>query len=130
MQSGGCDEHALFRQKEAKGKLDAEFVTEKTEQVRIRRMQTEMAVAKARGELVERSLVEKQAAFLFVALRQKILSTPQTYCRRLLGISDAKVMNAKLKEMSLSMLEELRNLPERVTDPNWLDTLEKDDGGK
>jgi hypothetical protein len=24
------------------------------------------------------------------------------------------------------MLEELRHLPERVTDPHWLDTLEKD----
>jgi hypothetical protein len=35
-------------------------------------------------------------------------------------------MNAKLREMSLSMLEELRNLPERVTDPHRTDTLEKD----
>jgi hypothetical protein len=51
------------RQKEAKGKLDVEFVAEKTEQVRIRRMQTAMAVAKARGELVESSFVEKQPRF-------------------------------------------------------------------
>jgi hypothetical protein len=29
-------------------------------------------------------------------------------------------MARRLKEMSLSMLEELRSLPERVTDPNWL----------
>jgi hypothetical protein len=35
-------------------------------------------------------------------------------------------MSAKLKEMSLSMLEELRHLPERVTDPHWLRELEED----
>ena len=34
-------------------------------------------------------------------------------------------MARRLKEMSLSMLEELRSLPERVTDPHWLETLEK-----
>jgi hypothetical protein len=29
--------------------------------------------------------------------------------------------------MSLSMLEELRHLPERVTDPHWLDKLEEEE---
>jgi hypothetical protein len=44
----------------------------------------------------------------------------------LLNISDPNEMARRLKEMSLSMLEELRSLPERVTDPHWLETLEKD----
>jgi hypothetical protein len=57
--------------------------------------------------------VVKQASFLLVALRQKILAIPQTYSRRLLGINDQMAMSVKLKAMSLSMFEELRHLAER-----------------
>jgi hypothetical protein len=76
--------------------------------------------------LIAKELVVKQAAYLLVALRQRILAIPQTYCRRLLNISDPKAMQAVLKTMSLSMLEELRHLPTRVIDPHWLESLEKD----
>jgi hypothetical protein len=34
--------------------------------------------------LIQKDLVEKQAAFLLVSLRQKILMTPQSYARRIL----------------------------------------------
>ena len=57
---------------------------------------------RARCDLVTKDLVQKQAAYLLVALRQRILSLPQTYARRLLGITDQKEMAAKLKEMSRS----------------------------
>src|SRR4029077_13188557 len=42
---------------------------------------------------------EKQAAYLFVALRQKILAIPHSHCRRLLNISDPNEMARRLKEM-------------------------------
>jgi hypothetical protein len=61
-------------------------------------------------------------------MRQKILGIPQTYSRRLLNISDRKEMAVRLKEMSFSVLNEIKHLPERVTDPNWLDKLENGDG--
>jgi hypothetical protein len=86
-----------------------------------------MLLAKAREELIEKRLVEKQAAYLLVSLRQKILNLPATYGRRLLGITDAKVMQAQLKEVAVSLLEELRDLPAKVTNPNWLETVEDDD---
>jgi hypothetical protein len=35
-------------------------------------------------------------------------------------------MAAKLKEMALSVLNEIKDLPSRVSDPNWLQTLEGD----
>ena len=110
----------------AQHKADAELAKERTEGLRIKRMQNQLVLAKARGELIPKALAQQQAGFLLVALRQKILSIPQTYSRRLLGINDAKEMSAKLKEMSLSMLEELRCLPERITDPNWLESLEEE----
>ena len=94
--------------------------------VRVNRMRGEMLLAKARDELVTKELVERQAAYLLVALRQRILSLPQTYARRLLNISDQKEMAAKLKEMALSVLNEIKDLPSRVSDPDWLSKLEED----
>ena len=37
-----------------------------------------MLLAKARGELVAKSLVERQSAWLLIAMKQKILAVPQT----------------------------------------------------
>jgi hypothetical protein len=59
-----------------------------------------------------------------------MLSAPQTHARELLGITDARVMADKLRAMMISMLEELRHLPERCTDPRWMDRLEEEDGTK
>ena len=75
--------------------------------------------------MIEKTLVEKQAAFLVVSLRQKILQIPHTYARQLLGISDARVMSDKLREMWISILNDIKNVPQQVTDPHWLETLEE-----
>jgi hypothetical protein len=53
---------------------------------------------------------------------------PQAYTRQLLGITDAHVMSTKLREMALSLLNELKDLPKKVTNPRWLDELENGDG--
>jgi hypothetical protein len=106
---------------------NGDLAEKRTAAVRVNRTRAEMLLAKARGELIAKELVVKQAAYLLVALRQRILAIPQTYCRRLLNISDLKAIAAALKTMSLSMLEELRHLPARVIDPHWLESLEKDE---
>ena len=108
------------------GKLSEEYLGIRNRQMDLKAKKAAMELAVQRGEVVSKALVERQAAYLLVALRQRILSIPQTYSRRLLGINDVKEMNANLREMSLSMLEELRHLPERVIDPNWLQTLENE----
>ena len=107
---------------------DSELAAERIAAVRTNRMRSEMLLAKARGELIVKDLVERQAAYLLVCFRQRLLSVPQTYAIRLLGINDAHEMGEKLREMVLSLLEELQHLPEQVTDPNWLDKLENGDG--
>ena len=53
---------------------------------------------------------------------QKILQIPHTYARQLLGISDARVMTDKLREMSISILNDIKHLRQQVTDPHWLET--------
>jgi hypothetical protein len=44
-----------------------------------------------------------------------------------LGITDAKVMSDKLREMAINVLHDIKNLPQQVTDPRWLETLEKEE---
>jgi hypothetical protein len=107
--------------------LDQEFTEERTRAVAVKRQQTEMLLAKARGELIVKQLVERQAAYLLVALRQRIMSMPSTYARRMVNLPDTKAAAAVLKEVAISVLNEIKDLPSRVTDPNWLETLEGDE---
>jgi hypothetical protein len=37
-------------------------------------------------------------------------------------------MRKALREIAISTLNELKDLPSAVTDPNWLETLERDEG--
>ena len=85
----------------------------------------EMVLAERRGELIEKRLVERQAAYLLVALRQAILNTPQTYCRRILGLNDAAEASRVLREMAVSLLNEIKDLPAKVTNPDWLDEIDQ-----
>ena len=46
--------------------------------MRTKNLTAEMILAERRGELIEKRLVEQQASYLLVALRQAILNIPQT----------------------------------------------------
>ena len=83
----------------------------------------EKVLAERRGELIEKSLVERQAAYLLVALRQAILNIPQTWCRWLMGINDAAQVSRILREMAIAILGEIKDLPAKVTNPDWLDEI-------
>ena len=65
------------RKKQARqNELAAELTDERAQAVRVNRMRREMLLAKARGELIAKELVERQAAYLLIAMRQRILSLP------------------------------------------------------
>jgi hypothetical protein len=82
---------------------------------RTKRLEREMEIAVRRGELIEKAVVGRQAAFLLVAMRQRCMSAPSAWSRRLLGINDARVMTEKLRDMMTSVLEEIADLPQKVT---------------
>jgi hypothetical protein len=102
------------------------FTLERTKAVIARRRQDELLLAKARGELILKTLVQRQATFLLAAMEQTIMDLPLTYARRILGLTDVVVAHGILKELSVRLLNELQHLPEKV-DPNWL-KLEADEG--
>jgi hypothetical protein len=110
-----------------KYELDKVFVRKKIRQTEVRTMAFEMDLARVRGNLIERDLVTKQAAFLLVAMRQKLLAIPSSYARKFLNITDIKQAHALLQTMAYQILNEVKNLPKQVVDPNWLEQLEEED---
>ena len=108
------------------GKLSEEYLRVRNAQMRTKNLTAEMVLAERRGELIEKSLAERQAAYLLVALRGAILNTPQTYCRRILGLNDASEASRILREMAFSLLNEIKDLPGKVTNPDWLSTVDGD----
>jgi hypothetical protein len=64
---------------------NVKLTKERIKSVAARRMQAELLLAKARNDLIATDLVTRQAAYLLVALRQKILNAPTTYCRRMVA---------------------------------------------
>ena len=107
--------------KEELPELSREYLEIRNAQMRTKNHTAEMVLAERRGELIEKSLVERQAAYLLIALRQAILNIPQTWCRRLMGITDAAQVSRILREMAFSILGEIKDLPAKVTNPRWLD---------
>jgi hypothetical protein len=87
-------------------KLSREYLGIRNRQMRTKALTAEMKLAQERGELIEKCLVEAQAADLLVALRQRILNVPQAYARRMVGVPDVKAAKAMLLEMAVSVLRE------------------------
>ena len=105
-------------------KLSKTYLEVRNAGLRSKTQQAQMLLAKAREELIPKSLVTKQAAYLLVSLRQKMLLAPNAYCRRILNLADPAQAKRILEEMMISMLNELKDLPVKVVDPNWLESLE------
>ena len=112
------------------GKLSEEYLTVRNRQMNTKALTAEMILAQRRGELIEKSLVTKQAAFLLLSLRQRILAVPDRLARQLVNIADVNNVRTILKQAMLALLTELADLPSKVTNPRWLDEVaaEEEDG--
>ena len=89
-------------------------------------MAAQLNLAIRRGQLISKDLVVRQAGFLMVSLRQRLLNLP-VHAHKLVGL-DANGMRKALREIAISTLNELKDLPQAVSNPNWLRTLEADEG--
>lgn len=58
-----------------------------------------------------------------------MLSAPLAYHRKLLACKDAHSMVRGLTEMMHDLLRELHDMPQKVTDPAWLQTLDDEENG-
>ena len=112
-----------------KQKVDGELTKARTQLAQMRFHREAMAVAERRGELITRKLVEQQAAYLMVTFRQKMINLGQSWARRFVGLSTVHEAKTLIDSMARETLAELAHLPEKVTDPNWLSTVEGDGDG-
>jgi hypothetical protein len=109
--------------------LNRKLTEERIVGARIKRQQEEMHLAKMRGLLIEKSLVTKQAQFLLTALRQRFLLSVSTYARRFVGLQTVEQARAELRKMIREVLTEVKHLPKKVVDPNWLEELDNEESG-
>ena len=113
-----------------KQKVDAGLTIARTELAKVRYHREAMAVAERRGELITKKLVEQQAAYLMITFRQTMLNLGTSWARRFVGLQDVHEAKGLIDEMARSTLTELANLPQKVTDPNWLSAIEGDSQGE
>ena len=91
--------------------LDHEYRIQRNETLRLKNHREAMLLAKARGELILRDLVEKQAAYLLISMRQRMLAVPQAYAGRLAGLADPHEAAQVLRAAMIECLDELKDLP-------------------
>ena len=114
--------------------IDSELTKARTELARSRHHREAMATAERRGKLIEKSMVTRQAQYIFICLRQSILNFPSLYARRVVGIANEHQAKAVLTKAAHEFLTELAGFPNKAIDPDWLQNVEADgqgqDGGK
>ena len=106
------------------GALSEEYLEIRNLLLRAMAFLAEWAAAVRRGVLIQKRLVTTQASYLLTAMRQKILNVPQTYSRRLVGLNDREIAQV-LEGAAHSILNEIKDLPNTVTNPHWLASLEE-----
>jgi hypothetical protein len=109
----------------SKYELDRLFVSRKIEQTEVRTMAFRLDLARIRGDVIEKKIVEKQLAYMLIAMRQQVLAIPTGYARKFLHKSDVKEIYKILEEMCHRILNEIKDLPRKAINPNWIEELEE-----
>jgi hypothetical protein len=108
-------------------RLNREYLAARNAQMAARAESAEIALAEKKGTLIYLRLARLQLSYLLVVFRQRMLEAPAVWGPRYVGLPDAHAAAQVLREMALALLEELQELPSRVTDPNWLEHVADDD---
>jgi hypothetical protein len=108
---------------------DLQFVEEKKLQTIARRRETEIRNARAKRELIPREHASRQAAFLVISLRQRLLALSNDLSREIAESCDcdqraiASLIDAHVRVA----LDDFANLPVCVSDPNWMKKVVDDE---
>jgi hypothetical protein len=122
------DKKESVRQRGERAKWDTAFRRERTEHERIRRINSQVDLARKRHLLMDRAEVERRTSFFLVAFRERLLSFPRTLPRKLAGKSPHEMRLVIEAEVKLA-LSELADMPQRLcvaqelNDEQWLDQV-------
>ena len=100
------------------------YLKERNRAMRLKRMREEMLLAEARGELIQKKLVELQLTYLLVAMRQKLLAIPAKLYSRFGPERFPRETAQECERFIHEVLDELAKLPE-CAEPDWLEKLEE-----
>lgn len=116
--------------KEELPRLSKEYMEIRNRQMRAKAFLAETQAARARGQLLERKLVEFQASYLLIAMRQRILRLPAECAPQLAGLTDVHEIRMVLEGAARALLDEIKDLPSKVVDPRWIESLAEENGEK
>ena len=124
-----CDvpERKQSKSKQEREELDAEWRRKRIGAETAKQRLHEAKMLAMRGELISRKHMEKQAAFLVLSLRARLLALSARHARELLNVSDEREMAQRLDAIMRSALDEISELPLRVTDENWMQKLDENE---
>ena len=108
----------------AKEKLECEWRRKRIDAESARQRLHEAKLLAMRGELISKKHVTRQAAFLVIALRQRLLALPGEFAEALALESDPRAIENVLGSALRAALDEVASLPERVSDPDWLQAID------
>jgi hypothetical protein len=117
----------LSKSEQEREQLDAEWRRKRIAAESAKQRLHEAKMLSMRGELISRQHVTRQATFLLIALRQRLLAIAAQHARELLNIADEREMALRLDAIVRSSLDEIAQMPLRVSDERWLERLEEPD---
>ena len=106
-------------------KLDAEWKRKRIAAENARQKLHAAKLLAMKGELISKKHVTRQATFLVISLRQRLLAVAAQHARDLLNVTDEREMVLRLNAIVRSSLDEIADMPQRVVDPHWIETLEE-----
>ena len=108
-------------------KLSAQYLIRRNHSIDLKSKAAEIELAVKRGTLVEKRLVEQQATWLLMAMRQKLINLGSSHAHKFIGLTDLNQIRQILREIGLNVWQEVKDLP-KTADKDWLKTLEADEG--
>jgi hypothetical protein len=112
------DKQESVRQRGERAKWDTAFRKERAEHERLKRIEREANLARMRGELISRDEAQRQAAFLLVTIKQRLLTLPARLSREL-DVPDRHAAKLIIDEWIRECLVELSALPDKVTQTQY-----------
>jgi phage terminase Nu1 subunit (DNA packaging protein) len=104
----------------------AELVRAQTRERVAKATLAEMEARKRTGELIDRATAMRQASFLFVTIRQRLLALPAQLARRL-EVPDKHQARMIIDSAIREALTELAELPDVITREQYEDFVEEND---
>ena len=105
-------------------RLDAEWKQKRIDAESARQRLHEAKMLAMKGELISRKHVVKQSAFLVLSLRARLLALSAELSREFAQETDERAIEEKLSSRLRSALDEIAEMPLRVTDERWLEKLD------